>query len=114
MGYQRIWFENSRCRRRDENLFWQSFVSIKTKPIHTLEYRQMIASLRAAREEAGLTQAEVAAYFERPQSFISKCESGERRIDPTELRTFARLYRKPVSYFLEERAAATMELAKGP
>ena len=84
----------------------------KTKPIHTLEYRRMLAGLREAREEAGLTQAEVAACFERPQSFVSKCESGERRIDPTELRMFAKLYRKPVSYFLDEAAESTAELTK--
>jgi transcriptional regulator with XRE-family HTH domain len=67
----------------------------------------MLAGLREAREEAGLTQAEVAAHFVRPQSFVSKCESGERRIDPTELRMFATLYRKPVSYFLDEQADST-------
>ena len=72
----------------------------------------MLADLRQAREEAGLTQAEVAAFFDRPQSFVSKCESGERRIDPTELRMFAKLYRKPASYFLDERAEPTAELAK--
>ena len=85
----------------------------KTKPIHTPEYRRMLAGLRKAREEAGLTQAEVAAHFERPQSFVSKCESGERRIDPTELGIFAKLYRKPVSYFLDERPEPSVELTKG-
>jgi transcriptional regulator with XRE-family HTH domain len=84
-------------------------LTAKTKPIHTLEYRRMLAGLRAARDEAGLTQAEVAAHFERPQSFVSKCESGERRIDPTELRMFAQLYRKPVSYFLDEGAESAKE-----
>jgi transcriptional regulator with XRE-family HTH domain len=82
---------------------------LKTKPIHTPEYRRMVASLRGAREEAGLTQAEVGAYFERPQSFVSKCESAERRIDPTELWRFAKLYRKPVSYFLDDSAELTVE-----
>jgi transcriptional regulator with XRE-family HTH domain len=72
----------------------------------------MLAGLREAREEAGLTQAEVAASFERPQSFVSKCESGERRIDPTELKMFAKLYRKPVTYFLGERTESTVEVTK--
>jgi len=31
---------------------------------------------------------------------MSKCESGERRIDVVELEDFARLYRKPISFFL--------------
>jgi len=47
-----------------------------------------------------LTQEQVAAALNRPQSFVSKCESGERRIDVVELEDFARLYRKPISFFL--------------
>jgi helix-turn-helix protein len=47
-----------------------------------------------------LTQGEVAAALNRPQSFVAKCESGERRIDVIELEDFARLYRKPISFFL--------------
>jgi hypothetical protein len=35
----------------------------------------------------------------RPQSFVSKCESGERRIDFVELQHLARIYRRPLSYF---------------
>lgn len=49
---------------------------------------------------AGLTQAQVAAALHRPQSFVSKCEAGERRVDAIELADFARLYRQPVEYFL--------------
>ena len=55
--------------------------------------------LKQARESAGLTQEEVARRLSRPQSFVSKCESGERRVDFVELRYFARLYKKPISYF---------------
>ena len=36
----------------------------------------------------------------KPQSFVSKSESGERRVDAVELRHFAKIYRKPVTYFL--------------
>ena len=68
----------------------------------TPAYRRMLALLRSAREEAGLTQAEVARHFERRQSFVSKCETGERRIDPTELRKFAELYHRPLTYFIDD------------
>ena len=34
------------------------------------------------------------------QSFVSKVETGERRIDPTELEKFAKLYGKPITFFL--------------
>jgi transcriptional regulator with XRE-family HTH domain len=71
------------------------------KSIHIPQYRRMLTKLRQSRQAAGLTQAAVGERFMRPQSFVSKCESGERRIDPTELQEFARLYRKPVAFFLD-------------
>jgi len=64
------------------------------------EYRRFLARLRAAREGAGLTQAQVAARLKVPQSFVSKCESGERRVDVVELAEFARVYRKPIQFFV--------------
>jgi transcriptional regulator with XRE-family HTH domain len=70
------------------------------KPIHTPEYTRMRERLREARKAAGMTQEHVAEELGRPQSFVSKVETGERRIDPTELQTFARLYGKPITYFL--------------
>jgi transcriptional regulator with XRE-family HTH domain len=50
--------------------------------------------------EAGLTQTQAAASLHRHQSYVSKSESGERRIDPIELAEFADLYEKPLSFFL--------------
>ena len=67
---------------------------------HEREYRYMLKRLREARLAAGMTQVQVAEALGRPQSFITKCELGERRIDPIELQTFAALYRKRLSYFL--------------
>lgn len=58
--------------------------------------------LRRAREKAGLSQSEVARRLARPQSFVSKCESGERRVDLVEMRAFARIYGIRAIYFLEE------------
>jgi transcriptional regulator with XRE-family HTH domain len=55
--------------------------------------------LKQAREEAKLTQVQVAKLLSRPQSFISKSESGERRVDFVELQHLARIYRKPLSFF---------------
>ncbi len=64
-------------------------------------YRHFLGRLKEARTEAGLTQVEVARKLGHPQSFISKCESGERRVDVVELAEFSRLYRRPLSYFVE-------------
>jgi transcriptional regulator with XRE-family HTH domain len=70
------------------------------KPIYTPAYQFMLSRLRQARRAAGLKQSQVAAHFKRSQSFVSKCESGERRIDPTDLAAFAKIYGEPLTYFL--------------
>jgi transcriptional regulator with XRE-family HTH domain len=56
--------------------------------------------LRQARKDAGLTQVQVAKLLNRPQHFISRCEGGERRLDLIEVQEFAKLYKKPITYFL--------------
>lgn len=68
--------------------------------IHTAEYQYLLRRLREARRQAGLTQVQVAKALARPQSFVTKCELGERRLDPVDLQRFARLYRKSLSFFL--------------
>ena len=62
-------------------------------------YRALLNRLRQARMDAGLTQIQVARKLSRPQSFVSKVESGERRVDFVELQYLAKLYRKPISFF---------------
>ncbi len=51
-----------------------------------VHYRALIALLRRLREDADLTQAELAKRLDRPQSYVSKVEVGERRLDVAELR----------------------------
>ena len=65
-------------------------------------YRHLLQKLRAARRQAGLSQAEVARAIRRPQSYVSKCETGERRLDVFELAELARLYRKPLADFVAD------------
>ena len=48
-------------------------------------YARLAQLLTEAREAAGLTQVQLALRLRRPQSFVSKIESGERRIDVIEL-----------------------------
>ena len=55
------------------------------KSIYSAEYQRLCAVLRELRQEAGLTQVQVATRLEMPQSFVSKYESGERRLDVVEL-----------------------------
>ncbi len=61
-----------------------------------------MAALRAARLQAGLTQTEVAKRFGAHAPFVSKCESGERRIDVVELAEFCRIYGVTLSDFLAD------------
>ena len=63
------------------------------------EYEVFLGRLREARRHAQLTQAEVARRLGKPQSFVSKCESGERRVDYVELLVFANIYGVEVTYF---------------
>ncbi len=65
-------------------------------------YGRLRERLKAARIEAGLTQAQVAHLVGRPQSFISKIEVGERGVDFIEMQVLARNYGKPMSYFEDD------------
>lgn len=63
---------------------------------HRAKYERMLERLRQARKRAGMTQVEVAEALGKPQSFVSKTETGERRIDPIELSALAELYREDI------------------
>ncbi len=51
------------------------------KTIHDPRYIELIARLRAARKQRELSQTELAARVGKPQSYIAKVETCERRID---------------------------------
>src|SRR6266478_1976081 len=55
------------------------------KSTHTPEYEILRSELRGLREGAGLSQRDVAARLKVPHSWVSKIESGERRVDIVEL-----------------------------
>lgn len=52
--------------------------------LHSHQYQIFRSLLVAAREKSGLTQVRLAEKLGKPQSFISKYERGERRLDFTE------------------------------
>ena len=72
------------------------------KSLYSSEYERFLQLLRKAREAAGLTQIETARRLSRPQSFVSKCESGERRVDVVELAEFCRVYGVTVGNFVKK------------
>ena len=68
---------------------------------YRVKYQKLTAKLRSARLEAGLTQVEAGKKLKKPQAYLSKIERGERRVDAVELDELARLYNKPLSYFIQ-------------
>jgi len=64
-------------------------------------YERLLKTLRQVRQEAGRTQLEIARHFDAHASFISKIESGERRIDVVELAELCRLYGTSLHDFLK-------------
>ena len=71
-----------------------------SKSIYSEEYKSIIKRLKIARVEAGLKQGDVASRLNKPQSYISKIERGERRVDAAELKELAIILKKDVNYFL--------------
>ena len=70
------------------------------KSIYSKDYRGVIGKLKKARLDAGLKQEYVALKLKKPQSYISKIERGERRIDITELKELAKIYKKNINFFI--------------
>lgn len=57
------------------------------KSIYSREYQAVVQLLRETREKAGITQVELAEMLGQSQSFVSKSERGDRRLDIIQLRT---------------------------
>lgn len=74
------------------------------KSLHSTRYRVFISRLRQARKEAGLTQTELAHAVGRSQTWLSKCELGERRVDILELEDLATALGKPMDWFGTKKA----------
>lgn len=68
--------------------------------IYSKEQKKIIEKLKTARIEAGLSQEDVSGKLKKTQSYMSKLESGQRRIDVLVLAQLAELYNKSLDYFL--------------
>lgn len=71
------------------------------KTIFTEAHRYLVEQLKRARLEKGFDQKQVAILLEKTQSYVSKIESGQRRVDIIQLREFSKIYSKPLSYFIK-------------
>ena len=75
-------------------------------------YGELLRMLVKARQEAGLRQVDLAERLGKPQSFVSKMERGERRLDVVELIVVARAIGVDEIGFLRTVATAVPKKAR--
>ena len=83
-----------------------SFAGVSRKPpkksLHTPRYDLLLRMLREAREAAGLSQRQAARKLDRTQAYVSKSETGERRVDVVEMVDFLRAYEQEPESFIRK------------
>lgn len=72
------------------------------KSIYTNEYSVLLKLLRELREKADVSQIELAKRLETTQSFVTKYERGERRLDIIQLRTICQALGRPLTDVVRE------------
>lgn len=84
-----------------------------TKSVFTPTYARFRELLLEAREAAGLTQAALAERLSRRQSYVSKFERGERRLDVVEFLEVARVLGVDPFHLLRQLIGATPKRQAG-
>jgi len=79
-----------------------SYTARVRKSIYSPEQTELLKLLREKRKEAGLSQTELAQRLGRSQSFVSKYESGELRLDLVELNLICRALGKSLSSLVRQ------------
>jgi len=72
------------------------------KTINSKEHRLLLEMLYQLRVSSGLRQSDLAKMLKVPQSFVSKIESGERRLDLIELRAILTCFNSDLTEFITE------------
>lgn len=72
------------------------------KSLMSPEYDAFVTMLRELREKQGVTQVDLAERLEGGQSFVSKSERGERRLDVLEVRAWCRALGVDFVAFLQQ------------
>ena len=85
-----------------------------TDSIFSHAYERFRSSLVEVRKSRNLTQVELAARLQRPQSFVSKYERGERRLDVIEFLEVARALDIDPAGFLNDLSSAIPNRKKRP
>jgi len=79
------------------------------KSIYTDEYAAVLRLLKAARKRSGVTQVELAERLGQTQSFVSKVERGDRRLDIVQLRTILLEFGVSLPDFVTQLEAAIVK-----
>jgi len=88
---------------------------VSSVSIHHPHYQLLTKLLREVREQRGLSQVELAERLGNTQTFVSKVERGERRLDVVELIEFCEAMEVPVDQWLKDYLKRrTAELKKHP
>lgn len=77
------------------------------KSVFTAEYQILRTLLRSVRERSNVTQVELAEKLDETQSFVSKCERGERRLDVVQLNAFCEALGIELIDFVKEFTSLT-------
>lgn len=72
-----------------------------TKSVFTQEYRLFLQELIRMRKTQNFTQNALAKKLKKPQSYVSKFESGERRLDVIETRDILLALNVPLIHFFK-------------
>lgn len=72
------------------------------KSIYTQEYEVLLDLLRTLREKRGVTQTELGELLDQSQSYVSKIERGDRRLDVIQLRTICLTLGSSLSDFVSD------------
>ena len=70
-----------------------------SKPLHAEGYARFLRELRRAREERGVSQSDLAKAMGEHQTYVSKVETGVRRLDVVELKRWLSALRLNLTEF---------------
>jgi len=72
------------------------------KSLHSKQHKILLEILYQTRLKTGLTQSQLADCLQAPQSFVSKYENGERRLDLMELESICQCVNIELVEFIRE------------